>query len=333
MARRSAYTKVSKKNFSRAAHVSGMGDVVWREFQCLNTDCTNQIITREDQINPDFEIVCDRCGYKHQAGEVKTIYDYELIDQRDSSVIEEGQFNILHDDYVAESARLKYCIICGTLKPLDRFDRHSARNSGRQGECNLCKQVYNGIKNQTRIAEQHREASQKRRLYTQFDNLGKLDIDAIYARFGGRCFKCNTDLSADLADKNAAKLGNLDHTLPVFYLWPLTVDNATLLCRLHNGEKAEKWPGVFYNDAELRKLSALTGIDYRTLRGDPVFNHEAIEKLKEAAFVEALFEKFAAYPEELLRLRNRILGATGFDFLGSSAKLSKTWRARADALR
>lgn len=309
-----------------------MGDVVWRSFQCLDPRCTHQIVVREDEVSGDFQIRCDTCGFVHQAGEAEKLFDYELIDTRDGSEIEAGPFEILHDDYVGEAARLKYCVLCGALKPLALFDRHSARASGRQGECNLCKQVYNGIKNQTRIAEQHREASQKRRLYTQFET-GKLDIEAIYRRFEGRCFKCHEDLSADLVDRAAAKVGNLDHTLPVFFLWPLTVDNATLLCRVHNGEKAEKWPGAFYTDAELRRLATLTGIPYRDLTGEPFFNPEALDRLRAPAFVEALFEKFARYPEELLRLRNRIIEATGYDFLTASPRISRSWREKADALR
>jgi hypothetical protein len=78
-----------------------------------------------------------------------------------------------------EAKGYKYCIICGTLKPLELFDKHAARKTGRQGECNLCKQLYNSMKNQTRIADPHREASQKRRLYTELTNSPRIDIGAI----------------------------------------------------------------------------------------------------------------------------------------------------------
>jgi hypothetical protein len=311
--------------------VTGMGDRVFRGFQCLNKDCVNFIFIREDSIDADFLVECGACGYKHTAGESTKIYDYDLL--RDGTKIEEGPFEILHDDYIRDGERFKYCIICGALKPLDRFDRHSARASGRQGECALCKKVYNSIKNQTRLVEQHREASQKRRLYTHFEEPEKLNINEIYNRFQRRCFKCEVDLSGDLALDTAEKLGNLDHTLPVFYLWPLTTNNATLLCRDHNGEKAEKWPSKFYTDQELRRLSALTGIDYRLMVGEPVFNPNAIDWLEKPEFVETLFAKFARYPNELLRLRNRILEKTGFDFLDSTARISPDWRKAADSTR
>ena len=332
MARRAAYTKVERKNFSNPDHVKGMGDKTFRGFQCLEKACTEFIFVQAESIDPDFYIECPTCGFAHQAGETTSLYDYELIDTRDNSEIESGLFEILHDDYVTESKEFKYCIVCGALKPFELFDTHRSRRTGRQGECRACKQVYNSIKNQTRLVEQHREASQKRRLYTHFEDRDKMDIVAIYERFGNQCFKCGLDLASDLTAGVARKEGNLDHTLPVFYLWPLTTNNATLLCREHNGEKAEKWPSVYYSDAELKKLSALTGIEYSELSGEPIFNPNALERLKDPRFVEALFEKFARHPDELLRLRNRILKRTGFDFLDISAKISPDWKLQADAL-
>ncbi|MCR6650024.1 MAG: hypothetical protein NVV73_00375 [Cellvibrionaceae bacterium] len=298
----------------------------------MNKECKNLIFVQVERIDPDFEYICDKCGFEHKAGETTTLYNYELIDERDKSLIEAGSFQLLHDDYVGESKEYKYCIVCGALKPFELFDVHGSRQTGRQGECRLCKQVYNGIKNQTRLTEQHREASQKRRLYTHFEDREKMDVAIIYARFGNCCFKCGTDLSSDLTAGAAKKEGNLDHTLPVFYLWPLTTDSATLLCREHNGEKAEKWPGAYYTDAELRRLSALTGIEHRLMAGAPRFNPIALAKLRDAAFIESLFEKFARYPHELLRLRNRILAETGFDFLDINANISPEWRRRADEL-
>jgi hypothetical protein len=332
MARRAAYTKLERKNFSSPDHVKGMGDKTFRGFQCLEKECTEFIFVQAETIDPDFSIECPKCGFVHQAGETTALYDYELIDTRTDSKIESGAFEILHDDYIGEAKEFKYCIVCGALKPFELFGTHGTRRTGRQGECRTCKQVYNGIKNQTRLVEQHREASQKRRLYTHFEGSEKMDIAAIYARFGGQCFKCGVDLSADLTAGVAKKEGNLDHTLPVYYLWPLTTDNATLLCREHNGGKAEKWPGTFYTDSELRRLSALTGIEHRLMSGDPVVNPDAIMKLQDETFVESLFEKFARYPQELLRLRNRILGQTGFDFLEGNTRISPDWKKQADDL-
>ena len=309
-----------------------MGDKTFRGFQCLNKECTNFIFLETETIDPDFELACENCGFVHRAGESTVLYDFELVDTRDNSIIEQGRFEILHDDYLAESKEFKYCIVCGALKPFELFDTHRSRRTGRQGECRVCKQVYNGIKNQTRLVEQHREASQKRRLYTHFEDPTQINIAEIYDRFDNSCFKCGRDLSGDLMAGVMQKLGNLDHTLPVFYLWPLTSHNATLLCGEHNGEKAEKWPGNYYTDQELRRLSTLTGIEHRLMAGEPQFNPEAIEKLNDPQFIEALFEKFARYPNELLRLRNRILAETGLDFLDVAEGISPDWKARADEL-
>lgn len=333
MPRRKAYTRVEKRNFKRPAHVKGKGDVLFRGFQCLNRDCTHFIFSADDEITDDFSIRCPICRFVHAAGKSELIYDYNLRDKRDGSIIEKGTFETLHDDYVREAKPYKYCIICSTLKPLDLFDKHKARKSAHQGECNLCKQLYNSIKNQTRLAEQHREASQKRRPYTELTNSPRIDIGKIYEKFGSKCFKCKKDLSAD-RDRNQEVLrGNLDHTLPVRFLWPMTTDNATLLCKEHNGAKAEKWPGDYYTDAELKRLAPLVGIEYRTLKKAAHFNPAAIERLRSREFVEDLFVKYALYFDELILLRNKILSGTKFDFFRSWPQISADLVRRADELR
>ena len=90
-----------------------------------------------------------------RSGDETKFYDYTLVDLRDGSVVEQGQFAILHDDYSAEAQEYKYCIICNAIRPLQFFHRHGSRKSGRQGECRLCKAIYNAIKNQTRLTDQH----------------------------------------------------------------------------------------------------------------------------------------------------------------------------------
>jgi hypothetical protein len=333
MARRTAYTKVEKTDFERPAHVKGKGDVLYRGFQCLNADCTNFIFIEDDAITDDFSIKCDKCGFVHEAGSSSLIYDYKLRDTRDNSVVEEGPFEIIHDDYVEEAKGYKYCIICSTLKPIELFDRHASRRTGRQGECNLCKQIYNSIKNQTRLADQHREASQKRRLYTELTDSPRIDIGKIYEKFDSKCFKCGLELSADREKGKKELLGNLDHTLPAKFLWPLTTENATLLCKEHNAEKAEKWPGEYYSDAELRRLQPRVGIDYHDMKKAPFFNPAALKRLESAEFVEQLFVKHARYIDELIGLRNRILNATKFDFFKSWPKISKDLVKRANDAR
>ncbi|MGI8806370.1 MAG: HNH endonuclease [Acidimicrobiales bacterium] len=328
MPRRAPYTKVEKTAQVRAAHVRGMSDVAFRGFNCLNAECTNWIIVRDDEIGDVFEIECPACRFVHRSGEEVTFYKFVLRDIEQDRAIEEGDFAILVDDYLAEASKYKYCIVCNTLKPLDAFDTHAARKkTKRQGECRLCKQVYNSIKNQTRTADQHREAAQKRRLYIDLSGGQRLDSAAVIARFDGRCFKCGADLTAIDAERN------LDHTLPAVFLWPLTTENATLLCRTHNSEKAGKWPNAVYTDTELRRLSALTGIPYRVLVAVPHFNPETVELLQDPDVVDALVTKYAPYMDELTRVRNRVLDATGVDLFGVARIVSKAWVRQADAAR
>lgn len=117
----------------------------------------------------------------------------------------------------------------------------------------------------------------------------------------------------------------LDHTLPAVFLWPLTTENATLLCREHNGEKSGKWPSDYYSDNELKKLVIITGIPYSILSGNPHYNPEAIECLKQTEYVDKLLRKYAGYMPEIIKLRNKILEYEGFDFFEYSSKISAAW--------
>ncbi|WP_223426971.1 HNH endonuclease [Tateyamaria pelophila] len=317
MARRKAYTEVKKLNQIRATHVKDMGDVVFKVFQCFSPQCQEIIAVREDTLGEDFEIDCAACGYVHRTGDAEKFYDYELWNTTTNTKIEDGSFEILIDDYVAEAMQYKYCIICNSLKPLEAFHKHAPRKSGRQGECRLCKTVYNGIKNQTRITDQHREAAQKRRLYLDITGAGKIDSGLVRKRFDNKCFKCGCDLSNP-------KEGHLDHTLPVSLLWPLTTDNATLLCGLHNGQKSGSWPSEYYSDAELRSLAIKTGVPYSVLSGPTHINPDALAALKSKVFVDQLLAKYAAYIEEIIKVRNRIFKMTGFDFFSVSTSISQS---------
>lgn len=326
MVRRKPYTKVSKSNQVRAKHVKGMGDVVFKSFQCLNSECREFLFIRKDDIGENFSITCPACGYVLESGAVTDFYSYDLINSRSNTVIQKGQLSILHDDYLDEAQEYKYCIICNTLKPLYMFDKHKARKSKRQGECRLCKTIYNSIKNQTRIIDQHREAAQKRKLYVELSGQAKIDSSKVLKRFSYKCFKCGKDLS----DVESEKERPLDHTLAIYYLWSMTTENATLLCRDCNGEKAGRWPSEYYSTDDLKRLAVLTGIDFDLLSGNPKYNPEAIERLKESQLVDQLLVKFGAYKSEVIKLRNRLLQDTRFDFFQYATAISQTWVKEAD---
>jgi len=329
MPRRTPYTRVIKENQIREDHVKGMGDVLYKGFQCLNSKCNHFLFIRKDDIGEDFEFSCPICNFHFKSGEETKFYDYKLKQINEDRIIEEGVFSILHDYYINEAQEYKYCIICNSIKPINLFDIHRSRKSGRQGECRLCKAIYNAIKNQSRITDQHREAAQKRRMYLDLSGGQKIDSEKILKRFEYKCFKCGEDLS----NAKSAKERPLDHTLPVYYLWPLTTDNATLLCRNHNGEKSGKWPSEYYSIEEMKRLSIITGIDFDILAGKPFYNPEAIENLKNSEVVDELLTKYSVYMDEIIKLRNRLVKDIGFDFFKFSKIISPVHIKKADEIQ
>ncbi|MEA5533160.1 hypothetical protein [Crocosphaera sp. XPORK-15E] len=330
MPRRKPYTKVKKSNQIRENHVKRMGDVTFKGFQCLNSKCTEFILVKKSEIGIDFEIKCPKCEYFHVSGNESKFYDYELLrldqDKNPIETIETGEFTILHDDYINESQDYKYCIVCNTIKPVVLFDQHQSRNSSRQGECRLCKKVYNSIKNQTRISDQHREASQNRRLYSIISGSQKINSEEIFEKYKHKCFNCEKDLHKVESEKERP----LDHSIPVYYLYPLTTETATLLCQECNSKKTNKWPSAFYSDQKLKQLSIQTGLSYELLSGEPQYNSDALEKLKTPKKVDELLNKYSRYIDRIIKLRNRILKDCDFDFLENSTAISQDWIDKAN---
>jgi hypothetical protein len=316
MSRRAPYSKVEKVNQERPEHVRGQGDVVYRRMQCFSAACTATIVVPESDYGDGFSFQCDACGHVLEDGGQEEVFDYRLVQIDTGDEIEQGKFAPSHRAYIELAERVKYCLNCYALLPLGAFDRHSARDSGRQGECRMCKQLYNDLKNATRLPEQHREAADNRRLFRELSGETRLrePIANLLERFDQRCFRCERELKASPGGDDGYYL---DHTLPVFYLWPLDF-GPTILCRTCNGNKGDQWPSIFYqDDAKLRRLSALTGIPHATLAGDPKFNPEQVERLKREA--DEVITRWVAYPARLLALRRRILERTGEDVFADAS--------------
>jgi hypothetical protein len=310
MARRKPYTKVEKHGQDRPARVKGKGDVVYRRFECMNPDCTQTLVVPEEECVGEFSIECPACEYVHSPGGHLHPFDYRLRDLHTGEVINEGPFMPAHEVYVGRAERVKYCLNCYTMQPLGNFDVHSPRpNSKRQGECRMCKKLYNDFKNESRIAEQHHEAAENRRLLSTVSGETTVtSVAELLDEFTHSCFNCGRSLK----DKEGGTSGyHLDHTLPVLWLWPLN-RGPTILCRKCNGRKSGQWPSEFYRDrAKLQKLSALTGIPFKELNGEPFFNPLAVERLHDEA--DSIIERWIPYPEKLRGLGARILAATGQD--------------------
>lgn len=252
---------------------------VWRIVECSNPECERIFKVREDDRADDSEpVVCPQCDYPNPP---------ELFER---------------------AARHKYCRVCETLQPLENFHRHARFRSGRQLECKVCKNTrINPTLNPLRTPDQHREASDRRRLYTVLSHDSKIDSDGVYKLFGGRCFNCGTELRKVIG---AGGGYHLDHTLPVKYLWPLTT-GATLLCAECNNAKHERWPSEFYEQAKLRKLAVLTGIEYPLLAGQPRFNLVAVRLIQDN--IDEFLAQWVAQADEIGRLRNTILKVEGVD--------------------
>lgn len=217
---------------------------------------------------------------------------------------------------------MKYCLLCYARKPIELFDKHRSRQSGRQGECRLCKTIYNGIKNQSRVTDQHREAAERRRLYKQLSREGgKIDSRAIFDKFAGTCFKCRRDLHYTTTGQ---KDFNSDHTLPVRLLWPFATDNATLLCSKCNNQKHDRWPSDFYNTLELRKLARLTGYDYALLSGQAAVNDAAVREI--LADPDTFIKEWIPYPEKIRSVRRMILDYAKIDIFESASQVPHSLR-------
>jgi hypothetical protein len=321
VARRKAYTEVQKENDARPDRAYGKGDVVYRRFECMSPACTAIITVPDIDCGEGFAISCPTCDYLHFDGGSVELFDYYLRDKRTKAEISHGPFAPSHWVYLDSAERVKYCLLCCTLQPLDNFGRHARRpTSQRQGECKMCKDLYNGLKNATRLTEQHREAADTRRLLRELSGETQVnDIESLLNCFDHSCFNCGIEL-ADYPGKEDGFY--MDHTLPVSWLWPLDF-GPTILCRTCNGEKGDRWPSEFYDEERtLRELSVRTGIPFELLAGRPTFYPQAVEQIK--AHPTKIIERWVKYPEKLKGIRTRILGATGEDvFLDADATALK----------
>jgi 5-methylcytosine-specific restriction endonuclease McrA len=76
--------------------------------------------------------------------------------------------------------------------------------------------------------------------------LSVADVQAVIAKFDGRCFKCGSPDDS-----------TLDHHIPVTHGGKLEFSNTVILCRKCNGLKADLSPEDFYSAEELTRLHQL----------------------------------------------------------------------------
>lgn len=173
---------------------------------------------------------------------------------------------------------------------------------GFQLECRTCKKfVVNAPLNPLRNKAQHHEDGARRRAFERLIieltgrdfvknfRLGKeVEFqDYIWKRFSKKCFGCGKEL-IKITDMN------IDHTLPLVYLWPLD-DSATALCQTCNSQKHELFPSEFklYNKEKLVELSKLTGIPLQVVESKERMVNKIVADLL-VQKVDWLFDEFLA---------------------------------------
>ena len=218
------------------------------------------------------EWVCENCGFVHSR-DSDLPFEHWPEELRDASRVATERFWKAFFLSATEHVESywKQCKACGRILPFADFSRHKDWGPlERQMECRACKAVINAKLNPKRSKQQLHEASSRRRiadLLLEGEN-ESIDIDDLFERFGGKCFKTGVDL--DKADRGA---WSIDHILPSRYLFPLTVSNAALLSRSANENKRDQWPSKFYKPSELKRLARITGADLTLLaRPSPIVN-------------------------------------------------------------
>jgi len=166
----------------------------------------------------------------------------------------------------------KQCNTCGRILPFNAFSKHKGFGPlERQMECRCCKGAINAVLNPKRTRQQLHESSVRRRIADLLveDENENINIEELFERFGGKCFKTGTNL--DINDRNSFEI---DHILPSKWLYPLTMENACLLCPDANSYKKGKWPSEFYTNNELIELAKITGADLTLIsRKIPIINN------------------------------------------------------------
>lgn len=181
------------------------------------------------------------------------------------------------------------------LKPNDLAGLKTEGNKvvsyyGHQLECKACKKFFvNAPLNPQRNPQQFKEDGLRRRaievlvnklldrnlVHFEFEKRTKREFSKyIWEKFDKRCFKCGPDSEPiDLSEMA------LDHTLPLAYLYRLD-ETATCLCSSHNSQKSDRFPVDFYSEAELRRLSTITGLSLEKLHSREV-NEDVLKLLIE----------------------------------------------------
>jgi len=260
--------------------IKGIGIKVhdaWIGYVCIDCDKLNLFSIGSILLNPEetylnAEWKCKKCGYLHSKISALPFKEwpseYTDPDSIKCQRFWQAFFRIATEN---KEAYWKQCNACGRILPANAFSRHQGWGLlEKQMECRSCKGAINAYLNPRRTKQQLHEANLKRRvgdLLLEGEN-ERIDINALFKRFNGKCFKTGVKLR-----KIERKSWAIDHILPSSCLYPLTTENAALLSKEANNNKRTKWPSHFYTNSELIRLARITGADLSLLsRKDPIVN-------------------------------------------------------------
>lgn len=249
----------------------------WVGFVCLKCRHQNHLSIGLNLLTPTSAYAtakwkCEKCDYIHSKDSRLPFKNWPSASRPGRSLAAQ-RFWLGFFRSVTEypSSYWKQCNACGRILPFAAFSKH--RNWGpleRQMECRGCKGGINAILNPLRTPQQHHESAVRRRVADSLLQVvnTSVDFDDLFHRFDARCFKCGKPLT-----RRDRATWAIDHILPSRYLFPLTFENAALLCAGCNNSKHGQWPSKFYTNNELIKLSKLTGADLGLLASaQPVVN-------------------------------------------------------------
>lgn len=259
----------------------------WVCYVCIKCHKTNfenigETLLSETEAHENASWTCSNCGYIHSS---KSGFPMEDLEGNKLPFANWGDSQGLPGELYVErfwqaffrsavsnkEDYWKKCNTCGRILPNAYFARHVGWGPlEKQMECKNCKAAINALLNPLRTSQQLHESAAKRRgaelLMAGQDQ--QLDIDDLFIRFGGKCFKTGVPLQKE--DRGSWAI---DHILPSRWLYPLSPQNAALLSTKANLAKSDKWPSDFYNNEELIRLAQITGADLSLISSHtPILN-------------------------------------------------------------
>lgn len=274
-----AMARRQKVNRTGIARVEGIPyHDAWAAYKCVSCKEMNYVRIGQKLLTPKEALdnavwKCTSCGFVHSK-ESHLPFDnweeeYNSSDAPTALRFWEGFFRIATEQ---PASYWKQCNVCTRILPNSAYSRHTGWGPlEKQMECRSCKGAINAILNPKRTQQQLHESSIRRRiadLFLEGEN-ETIDIQDLFYRFEGRCFKTKEPLDISKRDEWA-----IDHILPSKFLYPLKKENAALLSRSANENKSDKWPSRFYNNNELIELARITGASIGLISSRiPVMNH------------------------------------------------------------